>query len=269
MLMSIFCNALFASFRSEYQILSDPTDAIQLREGFARAMSEAKRVYWLEMNIADLTSFVLFGIGLILSGIAFWKGYTIDDRFPGYGRLDRKRKAARIVEIDRQNILRQKIKDYLVGCRGHINAALNEPGQLIQRATSQTAELSGAKATLKNQAGAIQRDHKLVLDSYRQGNTAIRATDPPLYFSRFENIQDRVTGEAADAILDDFKLLNKEICETRDRIQKPLSAKLQTLQHDSANVLNSVFGQFVLDVESDAKEELDRSVITISRLSPQ
>ena len=41
-----------------------------------------------------MNSLILFLVGVIFSCIAFWKGYTLDDKHPGYGSMDRRHKAA-------------------------------------------------------------------------------------------------------------------------------------------------------------------------------
>jgi len=60
-LSSIYLNALFAAFRSEYQLLSDPTDSAQLRIAFSAATQAALKVYKFQMPVGDLMSFLLFG----------------------------------------------------------------------------------------------------------------------------------------------------------------------------------------------------------------
>ena len=87
--LAIYCNALFASFRAEYQFVTDPSNASALRVAFTKATDSAGRVFTFQMHFGDLLSFILFGIGILLSSFAFYKGYTFDDRYPGYGKRDR------------------------------------------------------------------------------------------------------------------------------------------------------------------------------------
>lgn len=263
--LSLYCNALFAAFRAEYQTLQDPTDIAQVRQAFGAAALEAKRIFALNMQIADLMSFVLFGIGLLLSGLAFWKGYTFDDRYPGHGKKDRAVKTARRIELEKQDLLRQKLKDFLHRRRGEVHAALNEPTQLIGRAASQYASLSGAQASLRAQAEAIQRDYRLVLDAYRQANAAVRGTPPPAYFSQFDDLSQRASTEAAVPVLDDLTKVQSELAALRDRIQPELSDKLRELSEDAAKVLNTTIADFILEVEKEAQAQINRLIPTLAR----
>lgn len=114
LLIMLYCNTLFAAFRAHYQTLADPSDPVQLRAAFAASSRVALGVFRLKLDLVDLWSFVLFGFGLLLSCISFWKGYTLDDEHPNYGALDRRFKIAREKEQQEQtrvrNLVRQKFK---------------------------------------------------------------------------------------------------------------------------------------------------------------
>lgn len=265
LILSIYCNALFSAFRGEYQLLTDPTDPLQLRQAFATAVSESKRIFVLDMRVADLMSFVLFGIGLILSGVAFWKGYTFDDRFPGHGKKDRSVKAAQRAEVERQDLLRQKVKDFLHHRRAEVQAAVHEPTQLISRTSSRIAELEHARVRLGAQAQAIQRDFTLVLDAYRQANTAVRATDPPAYFKEVPKLAHLTSVGAATEVAEALSKAQDEVKSLREEHQNPLNEKLRALQGDAANILNRTIGDFLKEIDAEAQERINRMTPTIHR----
>ena len=262
---AIYCNALFATFRAEYQLLTDPTDTLELRRAFAASMAEARKIFYLDMLIADMMSFVLLGIGLLLSLLAFYKGYTFDDRYPGHGAKDRAMRMAQRVELDRQDTLRQKVKNFLHHRRGEVQAAVHEPAQLINRAASRTAELQQAQGLLSSQAGAVQRDFSLVLGAYRDANAAVRATTPPAYFKEVPELTHRASDAAAQPVLFNLASLQDSLKALRERNQDTLNQLLQQHQGDSAQILNSTFSQFLRDVEDEAKERIDRHVHAIHR----
>jgi hypothetical protein len=163
-LSSIYLNAPFAAFRSEYQLLSDPTDPVQLRNAFSVATQAAFGVYEFRMPVGDLMSFLLFGIGFALSLIAFWKGYTIDDRYPGHGERDRRLKAAQAEEHLLISQLRTRLQD--LGQR-RISAVQNcarEPDALVNVAAKRIADLQDVTSNAQNSCAAITRDFRLVLD---------------------------------------------------------------------------------------------------------
>jgi hypothetical protein len=266
-LLSIYCNAVFAAFRAEYQVLTDPSDPMQLRHAFALATTEAKKVFYLDMHFADLITMVLFGLGLLLSCVAFYKGYTIDDRYPGYGRRDRALKKAQAEELARQDVLRQKIKDYLHRRRADIQAAVHEPAQLISRAASRIADLKHAQATLTTQAAAVQRDFALVLSAYRSANTGVRATEPPAYFRVTPDLTLRAAGAGGDQVIGDLARSQEELQKLREKNQDLLNSKLQEVQEKAASILNTAFQQFIRDVETEAEDRINRMTPAIDRVA--
>lgn len=263
--LGIYANAIFASFRSEYQMILDPSDPLQVRQGFALAAAEAKKIFYLGMSFSDMTSFVLFGLGIVLSLFAFYKGYTFDDKYPGHGPLDRKRKAALAVEIAQQEILRQKVKDFLHHRKADVQATLHDPAQIINLASRRASDLQIAKSTLINQAQAVQRDFTLVLSTYRNANVAVRATQAPEYFKSVPDLAQRADTSHADPLLDQLVQVQDKVKTWRDGCQEALNAKLQSLHSESATILNQTFAAFLRGVEKDAQERIDRSVATLHR----
>jgi hypothetical protein len=263
--LCIYCNALFATFRSEYQVLTDPSDPMQVRQGFKIALNEARRIFILDMHIADLSSFVLFGLGIVLSGLAFYKGYTLDDRYPGHGKLDRAVNAAREVEIHQQEALRSRIKDMLHRSRAEVQSVIHEPAQLVSLAGRRILEIGSAQSLLISQAKNIQRDFSLVLTSYRNANVAVRATLPPEYFKHIPDITALIDITAADEHVTQLTAIQEEIRTYREQVQDTLNAKLQRLQGDAATVMNTAFAAYLQGVEEEAKEGINRKIPLIHR----
>jgi hypothetical protein len=265
LLVAIYCNAIFSTFRSEYVMITDPGDANQLRLAFANSMAEAKKVFILDMAIADFESFILFGLGILLSLLAFWKGYTYDDRYPSHGDKDRAYKKSLRDEQEMQVSLSDKLKSDFQRRRAEVNATINEAAQLIGSASNQSVSLSGAVATLKVQAQAIQRDYALAINSYRRANLDVRGTSAPEYFSRTDDLTSRVNADSAENVISDLEATQKYIGDIRDRIQEPLSKKLQELQGDGAAVLTKQYPEFLKEVEAEAQQLIDRMAPTLGR----
>lgn len=263
--ISVYCNAIFSAFRSEYVIVTDPGDANQLRLAFANSMAEAKRVFILDMKVADFESFILFGLGILLSILAFWKGYTFDDRYPSHGEKDRAYKQSLRAEQELQIALSEKLKTDFQRRRAEVNAALNEPAQLIGAASNHSVNLSGAAAQLKVQAQAIQRDFSLAINAYRRANLDVRGTSAPEYFSRIDDLTSMVNTDDAQAVIAELEATQTFIADIRDRIQGPLSRRLQELQGDGAQVLSTQYPEFLKEVEREAQQLIDRMAPTLGR----
>lgn len=61
-------------------------------------------------DVTTLESLMLIAIGAAISIFATWKGYTIDDKYPGYGKLDRKIKKLKENLEERQKALKENIQ---------------------------------------------------------------------------------------------------------------------------------------------------------------
>lgn len=263
-LLTIYCNALFAAFRSEYQVLTDPTDAMQVRQAFRRASEAAAQVFLINMDFGDLMSFILFGVGILLSGFAFYKGYTYDDKYPGHGDKDRAVKAAKREEQTRQEALREKVKGLLNARRQQIQNMLHEPAQLVSAAGTRAAALEHSRNAFEAQQGAVQRDLELLLRTYRDANTSIRATRPPAYFTVIPSVLLTLNTAAIDNTMSQLGAAAESARALRQRFQEPLNAKLNTLQANAATILNQEFEAFLKDVERDAEALINRTIPTIA-----
>jgi hypothetical protein len=251
--LTLFCNALFAAFRSSYQVLSDPNDLMQMQAAFQSAWAEAGRSFLFHFKFRDLNSFLLFMTGIGLGLVAFQKGYTSDDPFPGYSNLDRASKAATKYEDQLKTIVRQKVKDLLHEQQLTLNRLSSGPGTLITAVVRKIADVQHARKALMDRVSAIQRDYHLVLDTYRQSNLAIRGIDPPSYFATIPDIISKVEVGAADLRCEELKALNNELSKLQEQYCKNLAERLETLRAESSVILSSTLERFFSEIDEEAK----------------
>jgi hypothetical protein len=258
--LTLFCNALFAAFRSAFEATADAGDGGQLRDAFQTAWAEAGGFFVARFHFGDLSSFLLFMTGLILSIIAFWKGYTSDDPYPGHSMRDRKLKQAREKETKRQDLVKQKLKDFLVTHRNHVQGLSGATGTMITMLSHRTSALGHAKRTLEANTAAVERDYHLVLDSYRQANLAIRGTAPPEYFTEKPNIADKISIQAAAPV----ELEMRTVLDLLEALQRQhrddLNGKLNQLQMQMADVLKTTYDEFLETVDRDAQTAVQRDI---------
>lgn len=267
--LTIYCNALFSTFRSEFQVIADVSDAVQVRAAFAAAAAEAKKVFLFDMQFADLTSFVLFGVGLLLSIGAFLKGYTFDDKYPKHGSLDRRVKHLRKLESELQDLLRQRVKDALHSRRADVQVALNEPSLILGLIARRSAELANAVTSLQTQTAMIQREFGMVLTAYRNANASVRAADVPAYFKLMPDLTGATNAGGSLAVGAELEKLRVDITAARDAYQESLSSKLQQLQAESSEILKVTFDRFLRETESEAEERINRSVSAVHRATKE
>lgn len=265
-LVTIFCNALFAAFRTEYQLVVDPSDLKELSAAFQRATSEAILIFRAEPQFKDIWGFILFGVGILLGILACWKGYTADDKYPGYGDLDRDYKRASMEEAQQHDRVRQKVRELLHHRRAAVQAALHEPATQIGMLARRIADLTHARGSLATQAAAIQRDYTLLVDTYRSANNAVRAVPPPAYFSHPALISMKVDGSGAEGVLAELTAVQTELKELGDAYREPLNEKLRALQQDSTDLLGTTLTNYLEEVRKDAEASISRMTPTIHRV---
>lgn len=264
-LVAIFCNALFASFRSEYQLVLDPTEPRQVSEAFLRAWPQALSIFRADMQLKDQASFILFGFGLILSTLAFLKGYGIDDKYPGYGQKDRDLKKLLNEETRLQESARQKIRELLHSRKAAVHAAIHEPTTQIGILARRVADLQNARTHLHSQANAIDREYVMVIDAYRSANTGVSVVPRPEYFKERPVLLVRVDSAQADAVLEELAKVQDEIKLISTQLKDPLNQRLSNLQSDTSEILKKTMSAFLAEVLKEAQEMVEATVQAIQR----
>lgn len=265
-LFMVFCNALFAAFRSEYQLIIDPSDPTQTAQAFARAWPEATLIFRANMEFKDPSSFILFGIGIVLSVLAFWKGYTLDDKYPGHGPKDRKYRRALADEQAHQEAVRQRVREFLHRKKAAVQAAIHEPTTQIGMLARRVADLEHARGLLETQIAAVRRDHALVTNAYRHANAAVRSVPPPAYFGEPPALKTEVSGAGAQSVLTDLEAVQRELKRLGDDYREPLNARLRALQDDTTDILSRMMAVFQADVLHEAEGRIARATHTNQRL---
>ncbi len=258
--LTLFCNALFAAFRSAFEAMADAGDGAQLREAFQTAWAEAGGFFVGNFHFGDLSSFLLFMTGIILSLIAFWKGYTSDDPYPGHSLRDRALKAAREAETKRQDLVKQKLKDFLVAHRNHVQGLSGATGTLITMLSHRTSALGHAKRSLETNAAAVERDYHLVLDAYRQANLAIRGTAPPDYFTNMPEVASKTSTQAAGPVEHEMQAVLDLLEQLQRQHRDELNGKLNQLQVQMAEILKTTYDGFLESVDKDAQTAVQRDI---------
>lgn len=260
MILTLFCNALFSAFRSAYEKVADPSDASQMALAFRSAWEEAAAVFLFDFHFGDFSSFLLFMTGIILSGIAFWKGYTSDDPYPGYSERDRRLKAAKASEDQAQEGSKQRLKDSLLSHRSRVQGLAAQPGSQIALLTRRIADVSHAKQGLISRAQAIERDHHLVLDSYRHANLAVRGTEPPEYFGRKPDLAGKINTNSAAPTEAQLRHALAEVEELQRTYRDDLNARLKQLQERTSQILSNTYEKYLEAVHRDAQQVVQKDI---------
>lgn len=183
-------NLLFSTFRVQYQLLQiqvidsnlpEPSTA-QLVTALRVAVTDAFSVFALNFPTIDFMSLILFFVGFGCSVIAFWKGYTFDDKYPGHGDYDRLHKATEKAFSEAKESMFDEAVLTVTRMAQEVDALRSRILSEQRQASALKAQVTAAKTLFVCNLKTIQGELNLVLDTYRAANQATRRTAAPEYF---------------------------------------------------------------------------------------
>jgi hypothetical protein len=135
------------------------------------------------LALADLKSWLLFGLGILCSLIAFMDAFLIFDPYPGYGALEKRRASAHDIYIKRKNDLIASLLDI----RDNAIEILEEANRDLAIRRSEHDSILESRARLLRLFAAHQshldRAANALLAVYREANKGARKSSPPSRFS--------------------------------------------------------------------------------------
>jgi hypothetical protein len=135
------------------------------------------------LAIADVKSWLFFGVGLMCSLIAFGDSYLIFDPYPGYGMLEKRRLSAYDAYIRRKN----ELIATLLEIRDEAIEILEEANRdLAIRRSEHDAILEGRGRLIRlfeAHQQHLDRAANALLSTYREANKRTRTTPPPPRFA--------------------------------------------------------------------------------------
>jgi hypothetical protein len=225
----LFCiNYFIANYREQMELMSS--------DAFKGAIDSMK-VLNVPMN---LHSALLFFLGITFSLFIVYKGYHSDDKYPGYGRIDRNLKKA----VDEYNQCRDDIIQDLDKLK---KESLTERTELTSKITADIDDIKflyELKKVLVQKYGSVAQflkdSCKVAVKMYRDTNLGIRNTDPPAYFQKLN-------------ILPASLFLDFDINAEVDKIAKQLET------NDEINFLSA-------NIKSDVEKIYDESLNFLGEL---
>ena len=253
--LGVVLNLIFSTFRFQYQLLvsnldiAEPT-LLQLASTFKEAVFDAFGVFALHFPTADFNSLILFFIGFLCSALAFWKGYTVDDKYPGHGELDRLHKASEKTFSLAKDIAVQEAINNVTNAAKEIERIRNSILDEQRNVNSLNVQTQASQTKYSAKVKIVQDELNFVIETYRSTNSATRASARPVYFDtqiivlpptdgseRISPIIKKIdlTGVKAKNIVDkQVKILGERLAEihqkTNELVQKALPAHLSELK---------------------------------------
>jgi hypothetical protein len=134
------------------------------------------------LAIADVKSWLFFGIGILCSLVAFGDSYLLFDPYPGYGTLEKRRAAAYGAYIRWKN----ELIAALLTIRDHAIEVLEEANRDLSVRRGEYDAIMEGRARLVRLFDAHQihldRTANALLSTYREANKRTRTTPSPFRF---------------------------------------------------------------------------------------
>ena len=173
----------------------DATAAVGEDLAFGTALRTLKAA---PLELADLNSFYLFGIGLLWAFLAIWKGVTFDDPYPRYGVHSRRAAGAREAYSDEHAYLfddLEKIKEETVA---ELEAGIRRIPRFPQEASLIRSQRDADVGAFRAYKSAVETAVNQLLARYRDANRNYRKNSPaPKHFDALWSLPHSFLTDAA------------------------------------------------------------------------
>ena len=131
----------------------------------------------------DVFSWILVVLAVIFGVFASYKGYRIDDPYPGYGELDREVNARRTAyEAAKTDYCHRvdQVFDRILKEQAHLFSEVKSNIEYYQQLVSQSSD---QRRTFMHDTAELQDACNILLKRYRQTNARARTSPAPFYFN--------------------------------------------------------------------------------------
>jgi hypothetical protein len=135
------------------------------------------------VGFEDVFSWILVVLAVVFGIFASYKGYRVDDPYPGYGELDRELKGKRaIYEASKARYCRvvDQVFDKTLQEQAHLLSEVKSNIEYYQQLISRTDD---ERRAFVRDAAEMQDACNIVLKGYRQTNLRVRVSPAPTYFN--------------------------------------------------------------------------------------
>lgn len=204
----------------------------------------------------DVFSWILVVLALIFGIFAAYKGYTVDDAYPGYGEVDREVKARRAAyEAAKTEYCRlvDQVFDRTLQEQAHLLSEVKSNIDYYQQLISNTEE---QRRTFAREAAELQDACNVVLKGYRQANVRARKSPAPPYFNESVSFESYLARPPAGASESEERLSRfyESAMKNFSDIARQNNATVQNLRTAEIRRRDFYFNK----LERDIREKLSR-----------
>lgn len=263
--LAIALNLLFATFRIQFQLvqlealeagLAEPTTTMMV-SAFRNAFTEALGALLFNLPKIDFLSMIMFFFGLLCSIIAFIKGYTFDDKYPGHGDIDRSHKEKDKIFNDLKNTTFNEADASIGKLITEIDKIRSDLVAAQRNATATEAKIKSEHAELIKSATWTQSELNLLIETYRSANRATRATLAPSYFSELPKVTlTESIGSKQDDLLTEIKSIEEKLKSISDHWGPILLERATQIQATRGALVSNEFGRQIENIRRKAESKL-------------
>jgi hypothetical protein len=257
---TLFSNGFFSRYRTEFEIAKE-------LGGSANIMSALKNsipgIFDASNFQSGIASYSIFAIGFIVSLIAFYKGYTSSDEYPGYAEQDRKLKRAREAELAAIDQLNKKMTDECKKVQIEIKKNHETPSSFIMQIGNHIASLERCRDEFNRAIAIVKDDGTLLVTTYRSANRLVRPQPAPAYFDEDIVFDFRPNLRDVDDYVNKFERLRDEVENVRVNSEQHINVKKaeadKTEQEVFGDNIRNIHGAFLKwqdRLEKEAEEKL-------------
>jgi hypothetical protein len=182
-------------------------------------------------------SLILFAVGLAAAGLGLYKGRTLDDRYPGFGRVDRRYRSAENEYSSLLDATRPKVLDAIEAAQHACAGTLGKARAKVADVERSIEEILEIARRYPNERAAIQSECHRLLRAFREENQLVRTSEPPCYFDDYPAFEEELLPpdrEALEARLEELKgrCDSLEVAQANSREQILKRVELESQQFD-------------------------------------
>ena len=216
---SIVLNLALAHYREVSGALMD-----------SASLEIVKRISTNPLGIQDVKSWLFFGIGVLTSLLAVIDVISLDDKYPGYGKLSRRLEKARQSYIDEKNMLADQLRDI----RSTATTTLEDVSRDLGIRRNEYEEILKQRPRLIGQyrrhCDHLEQLTNSLLAEYRSANTKNRTDSPPKHFAIHKYTIDTSQIEDSSHHLSRLAQTNEAIAAAQSDLKGQLAAIHQSYE---------------------------------------
>lgn len=142
-----------------------------------------QRLVEAPLMLSDVQSWILFGVGMFFSLVAFADSWLLGDPYPGYGGVETRLKKARFGYVDTRRDLINNLRDIRDEYTGKIEDIIRDLGIRKREYDAIIAHRTRIGQLFDQHQDLLEKAGNALLAAYRDRNRKERSTPPPAHFA--------------------------------------------------------------------------------------